>query len=199
MSGRLQRARCASSLFLLVVWSGCGRWSSAPSAAPCTLPARVLLSASERINPDSGGAALPTVVRVYQLLGVARLEESDFAAIWETPVPALGPDLLAARELTMFPGQSSSVELALEPKVKFLVAVAIFRVPTATQWRSIVPLPDSARMCAAYQKEGAPNPAVTFRFDRYRAEGQSRLLADESAHRLPHDVAPNTKPSESRP
>jgi type VI secretion system VasD/TssJ family lipoprotein len=163
------------------------------------LPARVQLSASERINPDGAGLALPTVVRVYQLLAIARMEEADFATIWQAPVPALGPDLLAARELTMFPGQSSWVELSLKPEVRFLVAVAIFRVPTATQWRAIVPLPDSARMCAAYQQKGAPSPAVTFRFDQYRAEGQSRLFAASSAHELPHDVAPPTKPRESKP
>jgi len=160
---------------------------------------RVRLSASERLNPDAEGAALPTVVRVYQLLSSARMEAADFSTIWESPVPALGPDLRAARELTMFPGQSLQVELALEPEVRFLVAVAIFRVPTATQWRSIVPLPDSARMCAAYQHEGAPNPALTFRFDQYRAEGRSRLLTVASAHELPSDVAPSAQSREDQP
>ena len=183
---------------MLVFCTGCGLWS-APSATPCTLPAQVRLTASERINPDAQGAALPTVVRVYQLSAVTRLESADFAAIWDAPVPALGPDLLATRELTMFPGQSLQVELSLKPEVRFLVAVAIFRVPTATQWRSIVPLPESARMCAAYQQKGAPNPAVAFRFDQFRAEGRSRLLTVASAHELPPDVAPHAQSSESQP
>jgi hypothetical protein len=142
---------------------------------------------------------LPTVVRVYQLLSIARMEEADFVNIWEAPVPTLGPDLLATRELTMFPGQSSWVDVSLKPEVRYLVAVAIFRVPTATQWRSIVPLPDSVRMCAAYQQGGPPSPAVTFRFDHYRAEGKSRLFAAGPTHELPHDVAPTAKPRESKP
>jgi type VI secretion system protein VasD len=153
----------------------------------------VRLEASERINPDAQGAALPTVVRVYQMQAVARVEEADFTAVWQTPVPVLGPDLVTSRELTLFPGQSTWVDVPLEPQVRFVVAVAIFRRPTATQWRSIVPLPDSARMCAAYKDKGAPSPALTFRFDQYRAEGRSSLLAVQGgAHELPTDVAPDS-------
>jgi len=174
-----------------VVCSGCGLWSTQP-LAPCTLPARVRFEASDRLNPDAQGAALPTVVRLYQLQAVARIEEADFVDVWQTPEPALGPDLVTSRELTLFPGQSTWLDVSLEPKVRFVVAVAIFRRPTATQWRSIIPLPESARLCAEYKEHGAPRPAFTFRFDQYRAEGRSALLALPGAptHDLPHDVAP---------
>lgn len=169
---------------------GCAA-TAAPAIKPCTLAAKVRLEASERINPDSDGAPLPTVVRVYQLRAVDRVEESDFTAIWQSPEQALGPDLTSARELTLFPGQSELLELSLKPEVRFLVAVAIYRRPTASQWRSITPLPDSARMCQAYEKRGVPTPALTFRFDQYRVEGRSHLLRSAASHDLPRDVAPD--------
>lgn len=182
-----------------VVCSGCGLWST-PPAAPCTLPTRVRFEASDRLNPDAQGAALPTVVRLYQLQAVARIEEADFVDVWQKPEPALGPDLVASRELTLFPGQSAWLDVPLEPRVRFVVAVAIFRRPTATQWRSIIPLPESSRLCAEYKEQGAPKPAFTFRFDQYRAEGRSALLALPGAptHDLPRDVAP-TPPRASKP
>jgi len=164
----------------------------APS--PCTLPAKVRLEASERINPDSNGQALPTVIRIYQMQAINRVEESDFEAIWDTPKEALGDDLVGSRDLTMFPGQAQLIDLPLKPQVRFLVAVAIFRRPTGTQWRAIVPLPESARLCAAYQKKGAPDPAITFRFDQYRVEGRSRLLSAGNDSDLPTDVAPDAAP-----
>jgi type VI secretion system protein VasD len=194
--------RCFVLVYLacVSVCSGCGLWASKVTP-PCTLPARVRLEASERINPDAHGAALPTVVRVYQLQAVGRIEQSDFAAVWRTPAPVLGPDLVAARELTLFPGQSASLDVRLAPQVRFVVAVAIFRRPTATQWRSIIPLPESSRLCTAYLKQGAPDPAFTFRFDQYRAEGRSSLLAAHGAleHDLPEDVAPSADAREEQP
>lgn len=190
--------RALARLFWLVrvalwcaVCSGCGLWST-PPAAPCTLPTRVRFEASDRLNPDAQGAALPTVVRLYQLQAIARIEEADFVDVWQKPEPALGSDMVASRELTLFPGQSTWLDVPLEPKVRFVVAVAIFRRPTATQWRSIIPLPESSRLCAEYKEHGAPRPAFTFRFDQYRAEGRSALLALPGAatHDLPRDVAP---------
>lgn len=151
-----------------------------------------MLEASDRLNPDALGAALPTVVRLYQLQAIARIEEADFVDVWQQPEPLLGPDLVASRELTLFPGQSTWLDVPLGPQVRFVAAVAIFRRPTATQWRSIIPLPESSRLCAAYKERGAPRPAFTFRFDHYRAEGRSALLAvpGASPHDLPRDVAP---------
>jgi hypothetical protein len=62
-------------------------------------------------------------------------------------------------------------------------------------WRSIVPLPASARMCSAYLEKGAPDPAVVFRFDQYRVESRSHLLSADGDHDLPTDVAPEREPA----
>jgi type VI secretion system protein VasD len=165
-------------------------------AAPCTLPVKVRLEAGERINLDTQGEPLPTVVRLYQMKEIIRVEESDFAQIWETPEETLGPDLGKVQEFTLFPGQEQTVDVSLSPEIRFVVGVAIFRRPTGTQWRSIVPLPSSERLCGAYAEKGAPEPGLVFKFDNYRVEARSRLLNAGSEHELPTDVAPD-RPSSS--
>lgn len=165
--------------------------SAAPAANACTLPTKVRLEATERINPDTAGEALPTVVRVYQLKEIVRVEESDFEAIWETPKETLQDDLVEVQEFTLFPGQAVSANVALVPSARYLVGVAIFRRPTGQQWRSVLPLPASARLCAAYEEKGAPDPAVVFRFDQYRVESKSRFFGASGEHDLPIDVAPD--------
>jgi len=162
-----------------------------PPASACTLPTKVRLEATERINPNSAGEALPTVVRLYQLTEIVKVEEADFAAIWETPKETLGPDLIQVQEFTLFPGQTELVNVSLAPNARYLVGVAIFRRPTGNQWRSVIPLPASEKLCGAYAEKGAPNPAVQYRFDQYRIESKSRLLTAGGEHDLPVDVAPD--------
>src|SRR5690606_12073023 len=126
-----------------------------------------------------------------QLREIVKVEESDFAGIWERAEETLGSDLLQVQEFTLFPGNTQQIDVALKPDAKFLVGVAIFRRPTGTQWRSILPLPPSERLCGAYKDKGAPTPAVVFRFDQYRIESRSRLLTSGGEHDLPIDVAPD--------
>lgn len=189
-------------LWLLVLLSACAKSAAAPTA--CTLPTKMQLAASERINPDSAGEALPTVVRLYQLKEIVRVEESDFTAIWETPEESLGPDLVKVQEFTLFPGKSETVDVSLGPDTKYVVGVAIFRRPTGNQWRSVIPLPPSEQLCGAFQKEGAPDPAVVFRFDQYRVESKSRLRIGRGGagaggeHELPTDVAPEQESKEGQ-
>jgi type VI secretion system protein VasD len=133
-------------------------------------------------------------VRLYQLKQPTRMEESDFVAVWETPKEALQEDLVNVQDFTMFPGNYQQVDVTLMPETRFLAGVAIFRRPSGTQWRSILPLPASASLCAAYEKGGAPVPAITYRFDQYRVESRSRLLSSQQQggeFDLPDDVAPN--------
>lgn len=174
---------------LVFAAGGCAS-ARAAEARPCTLPIEVALEASARLNPDLDGTPLPTVVRLYQLAALERIEQADFDALWDDPKDVLAEDVLASRELTLFPGNTQRLQVELRPDVRFLAAMAVVRQPTGTQWRALMPLPESARMCAAYAASGAPSPALTFQFDGYRAEGSSRLLAHDGNAPLPRDVAP---------
>jgi type VI secretion system protein VasD len=183
-------------LLALCMCAGC-RSKTPPPASACTLPSKIKLEATERINPNSAGEALPTQVRLYQLKEIVKVEEADFAAIWEQPKETLADDLLQVQEFTLFPGQTELVDVALTPAARYLVGVAIFRRPTGNQWRSVIPLPASERLCAAYKERGAPQPAIVFRFDQYRIESKSRLLTAGGDHDLPVDVAPD-RPREKK-
>lgn len=162
---------------------------ASPSAA-CAQPIRVSLEASERLNPNERGESLPTSVRVYQLKQAARMEASGFAEVWQAPAQALVDDLLAVQVITLFPGQAEQLEVSLSPETRFLSGVAIFRQPSGTQWRAILPLPPSPSWCEAYAARGSSSPAITFRFREYSVESHSRLLSELGERTLPVDVAP---------
>lgn len=188
VSERASRARWVVIAFT----AACGGAVPQPQVppAPCTVPVEVALQATGRLNPNERGVSLPTRVRVYRLKGADRIEEADFGEVWEKSEEVLAEDLLGVQELTLFPSAAERLELPLEPETKFLAGVAIFRHPSGSQWRAILPLPPSPRLCAEYGGGGAPAPAVVFRFDGYRVEARSRLFSDEEALDLPSDVAP---------
>ena len=54
---------------------------------PCDTPPpfRVVLDASEQLNPDARGRSLPTIVHVVQLKDSARLELAGFRDLWQRP------------------------------------------------------------------------------------------------------------------
>jgi type VI secretion system protein VasD len=186
---------CALALTALAPLGGCGG-SKPPPASPCSLPVTIDVTASERLNPDENAQSLPTVVRVLQLTHAARVEEADFVQLWERLEDTLGDQLVQKQELTVFPGKREPLAIELDPKSRFLVGMAVFRQPTGTQWRSIVPLPASEKLCAAY-KVKAPKPAVDFTLDGYRIEARSHLLHDSDQVDLPTDITAGSEhPSE---
>lgn len=112
-------------------------------AGPCATPPpfHVSLRASDRLNADSQGRSLPTVVRILQLKRTERLQAAEFAEVWSNPEDILGPDLLTSEEITIDPGQSVTRWPARHPDASSVAVVGLFRQPSGTAWRSIAPLP----------------------------------------------------------
>jgi type VI secretion system protein VasD len=110
-----------------------------PVVAPCDKPEplRLALSASERLNPDDKGAPLATVIRLYQLKGVDKLALASFDDLLDHDHDALGDELAAVQELTINPGERVAPPLVRNPDATYLVAVALFRRPTALTWRAV--------------------------------------------------------------
>jgi type VI secretion system VasD/TssJ family lipoprotein len=108
----------------------------------CELPPPlfVTFSASGDVNPSEAGEALPTLVRVFQLSSMVKAEAMEARDFWERPAEALGADLLAQEEFTLEPGERTSRWVNRRGPTNYLVAVALFRKPTATSWRTVVPL-----------------------------------------------------------
>lgn len=164
--------------------AGCGGTQS----PACEIPEQgnLMIYATDRVNPDERGRALPTIVRVYQLTNLGSLELASFEDIWENAEETLGDTMLVEDEVTIYPGQRVTRMFERDPAANYIVGVAIVRRPSGASWRSVLDLPISAeaQRCAALQDdpEEAPEASalsrVVFRLDGYSIEGNLRL--DES-------------------
>jgi type VI secretion system protein VasD len=117
------------------------------ATATCESPPslKLGLQASDRVNPDDQGRALATVVRVYQLKSIAKLERAEFEDIWLRASDTLAGDLIKVDEFTLFPTDKLVKPLELDKDAAFVAAVALFRKPTGSSWRTIAELP--AKKC----------------------------------------------------
>jgi type VI secretion system VasD/TssJ family lipoprotein len=108
----------------------------APTAPEkCAEPRPVVtLAASAQLNAGVDGVGVPVQVRLYQLKGQSKLQSAFFEDIWKDAAATLGEDLLATREITVFPGQRQEVPLEQLPESRVLSAVAIFRDSPGRDW-----------------------------------------------------------------
>jgi type VI secretion system protein VasD len=123
----------------------------------CALPkeTKVMIEASDRVNVDEHGRSLPTVVNLLQVPSLDKIEGSSFDDIWLRPEETFQDQLLGTTSQTIYPGQSLSkpVSIEINPKAKFLVAMAIFRQPSGTTWRATYELPATfEEICNAEDK-----------------------------------------------
>ena len=61
---------------------------------------RLALTATQALNQDDSGEALPVVVRVYQLRGKDKFQRATFTELWKKDKELLEGDLLDRKELT---------------------------------------------------------------------------------------------------
>ena len=125
------------------------------------------MRASARLNPGEKGEALATVVRLYQLKGVAKLTGASFDDLLDHDKNTFGEDFLNQQEITINPGDQATPPLVRNPDGAYLVAVALFRQPVGTNWRSVKKLaPADSDYCHAgtNRKRGTPPPDTTVRF-----------------------------------
>jgi len=180
-------ARHLSAVVLVAAswFAGCG----GTQAPACEIPEQgnLLIYATDRVNPDEDGKALPTIVRIYQLKNLGKIEVASFRDIWQKAEDTLGDTLAVADEVTVYPGEKVARRFERDKNANYIVGVAIVRRPSGASWRTILDLPisSSAKRCAALQEdpEKAPNEQtisrVVFRLDGYSIEGD--LRTDDSA------------------
>ncbi len=144
------------------------------TAPPCDKPEplRVALSASDRLNPDDKGAALATVVRLYQVKGLGKLDLASFDDLLDHDHDALADDFLAVQEQTINPGERSAPTVVRNPDAQYVVAVALFRRPTALTWRAVkrLPAPDPQYCHGKDPAAAALRSTVAFALDDNRIE-----------------------------
>lgn len=88
----------------------------------------------ELMNLDDDGNPRATVLRIYQLQGGRTLDAMDFDAVFETPAEFFGDELLAEKELPVYPERPEVIEIPANPDATHVVVVALFREPTGNTW-----------------------------------------------------------------
>lgn len=144
---------CLGAALIALVASGCG------GAKPtCKVPDTVELEieSSDRVNRDEKGQSLPTIIRLYQLSDLSRLQSAEFDDIWLKPDETLGDTKTAGpTELTVYPGQIMVERFKRNPAADFLVGVGVFRQPVGGSWRTIEEWPLAGDPCAEQDDEDA--------------------------------------------
>jgi type VI secretion system protein VasD len=183
----------AVALFLLL---GCSS-SAPPPAAPtpperCVAPRpRITIAAGEQVNAGVDGRGLPVQVRLYQLKSEAKLLNAFFEEVWNDDAKTLAEDLLAMREVTVFPGKSQALELEQLPDSRVLGAVALFREPRGRDWFVTYDL------LLAKQEPPCPppEPRISIWLDRMKIQdGEGRVEA--AGQSLSKEPPPAKSPSE---
>lgn len=132
-------------VLLALLSGGCPHAPLAPPSPspPCPdpEPLRLLLTASDRLNPGERGEPLATVVRIYQLKGATRIGGAGFEEMLDRDKDTLGDELVSTRELTLNPADRVDPALTRGDGVSYVAVVALFRQPGGTFWRAIYRLP----------------------------------------------------------
>lgn len=128
---RLFAVSVAGGLSLVAACSG----SPSPGSVDLTI------SAANDINPDPAGRASPVVLRIYQLAGGTQFQAADFFQLFDKEAPTLGADLVGREEVTIAPGSTRSLTVALKPNAQAIGIAASFRDIDRASWRAVVDVP----------------------------------------------------------
>jgi len=152
------RRRFSGVTALAVVLTGSGgcAWFGGGDDKPS--PVDVTITAGQRLNPDERGEALPTMFRLVLLGSAAKAEGASYEDLYRGTKEALGEDVLAADEVVLSPGETTTRRIVGEKPARALLVLGVFRRPSGTSWREIVPI-----------ERGRPR-AVAFRAEDYRVE-----------------------------
>lgn len=98
------------------------------------------LDARQAANTDAIGAALSTVVRVYQLRDTKSFEAAAYEQLLENDREVLNGDLVSRDELHLRPNESRSLTTLLAKDTRAVAVVALFADPDLQQdnWRLIL-------------------------------------------------------------
>lgn len=132
------------SAWIAILVAGCGGAPSQPVDCSEPTPIALVIEATERLNPDPDGRALPTELRLYQLRDAAGAETASFEDLWERAPAVLGDALVSEESLTLYPGERLERALAPDPQTTTILAVAIVRAPAGRTWRALVPMSRSS-------------------------------------------------------
>jgi type VI secretion system protein VasD len=103
------------------------------------------MTASNSVNRDAAGTAKPLLVHVLQIAGTGALSRASLVAIDADPRKALGPELVAAEDVTLAPGQSMAIERMADPQVHYIAVIGAYANAATSQWRAWAPVKPNVR------------------------------------------------------
>jgi type VI secretion system protein VasD len=130
-------SRYVLALFCALVLSACG--GSKPVKPS---PAHAQFIVSGDVNPDNAGRASPIVVRLFQLRNDGEFATADFFSLYDKEKETLGASFISREEYVLAPGETRTLELAVNPDARFIGALAAYRDIRAAQWRAITRPPE---------------------------------------------------------
>ena len=132
------RSLCRIALLIAYVstLSACGSKPVKPTEA------HAQLIVSGDVNPDNSGRASPVVVRLFQLRNDGEFATADFFALYDKEKETLGASFISREEYVLAPGETRTLELAVNPDARFIGALAAYRDIRAAQWRAITRPPE---------------------------------------------------------
>ncbi|WP_336221588.1 type VI secretion system lipoprotein TssJ [Citrobacter amalonaticus] len=110
------------------------------------------LRAREGVNNNANGAALSTVVRVYQLKDSKAFDSTDYPSLFADDSQAIKADLLAEKDVRLRPGESVTLDMPMDDGAQFVAVAGMFMAPDLANntWRLTLTRddldPDDARI-----------------------------------------------------
>ena len=140
---RLVRRAHILRICLAVLLAACALALTACGAKPVKpSEAHAQLIVAADVNPDSSGRASPIVVRLFQLRNDGEFATADFFPLYDKEKETLGASLISREEYVLNPGETRTLELAVNPDARFIGALAAFRDIRSAQWRAITRPPE---------------------------------------------------------
>lgn len=127
----------ALTLSGLLILAGCGGPPPPPPKPPPVLNLTITGGAGQ--NPDAGGRASPVAVRIYQLSGTAKFEQTDVFALKDREVATLGAESQGSQEFLIAPGETRKVTISLKPMVSAIGVAVMYRDIDRARWRMTQP------------------------------------------------------------
>lgn len=126
--------RALSIFSMLLLLAGCSTLSPYSKLTKLDL----MLTASDRLNPDLHGRPSPIVVRLIELKNPVAFETIDFFSLYERPKESLAPDIVASEELELRPGERLDLKLNVDSGSRYVGVLAAYRDLPETKWRYVV-------------------------------------------------------------
>nr|WP_318384008.1 type VI secretion system lipoprotein TssJ [uncultured Enterobacter sp.] len=113
------------------------------------------MRAREAVNPNAGGVALSTVIRIYQLRDRKAFDTADYSTLFARDSQVLKADLIAEKDIWLQPGGAVIVDEPLAESAQYVAVAGMFMSPDQTNntWRIVLSRddldPDTARIIDA--------------------------------------------------